>query len=127
MARPSHVRNAVRMRMAGDPRHGWSVDELKAELDASDISADYSSVFRALVWLETRGFVQSVDLGDGKTRFESRREHHEHVQCERCGSVSEVPGCLVERSASEIEAETGYRLTTHRLVLTGVCPTCAAA
>jgi len=114
------------MRMAGDPRHGWSVDELKAELDASDISADYSSVFRALVWLETRGFVQSVDLGDGKTRFESRREHHEHVQCERCGRVSEVPGCLVERSASDIEAETGYRLTTHRLVLTGICPTCAA-
>ena len=60
MARPSHVRDAVRLRIAGDPRHGWSVDELKARLDVaydgwlhqlgvrfvavSDSSVDFSAV-----------------------------------------------------------------------------------
>src|SRR5690348_14822581 len=124
MARPSHVRDAVRMRLAGDPRHGWSVDELKAELDAAGIRADFSSVFRALVWLEDTRVVESVDLGDGKTRYELARAHHEHVQCERCGSVKEVPGCLVEASTAGIEAATGFRLTSHRLLLSGVCPSC---
>ena len=127
MARPSHVRDAVRLRIAGDPRHGWSVDELKAELEEAGLRPDYSSVFRALVWLEEHGLIESVDLGDGKTRYESARAHHEHVQCERCGAVGEVPGCLVEESAANIESSTGYRLTSHRLVLSGVCPNCLSA
>ncbi len=126
MARPSHVRDAVRMRVAGDPRHGWSVDELKAELDGAGIRADFSSVFRALVWLQEKRIVDRIDLGDGKARYELARSHHEHVRCERCGTIKEIPGCLVEESTAGIEAATGFRLTRHRLVLAGVCPGCLA-
>jgi len=36
-----------------------------------------------------------------------------------------VGGCVVEGAAREIERITGYRLTSHSLVFSGVCPECA--
>lgn len=124
MPRPSHVRDAVAQRLLDRSRHGWTIDALQRDLHQAQIPADYSSVFRALVWLEARGDVQRIDLGDGKARYEASGEHHEHVQCERCGDVSAVPVCIVEGASAEIERSTGFQLQGHRLVLVGVCPDC---
>jgi Fur family ferric uptake transcriptional regulator len=125
--RPSHVRDAIRSRLSDRTRHGWAIDELQDDLRQAGVAADYSSVFRAVVWLEEQGAAQRVDLGDGKARYEAVSAHHEHVQCERCGDVAVVPGCVVEGAASEIERSTGFRLQAHRLVLTGLCPACQTA
>lgn len=126
MPRPSHVRDAVRERLLERSRHGWTIDDLQRDLHQATIPADYSSVFRALLWLEDHGVAQRVDLGDGKSRYEASGEHHEHVQCERCGGVSAVPVCIVEGAAGEIERSTGFQLQGHRLVLVGLCGDCRA-
>ena len=127
MPRPSHVRDALRRRIAAQPRHGWSLDELLQELRESGVSADFSSIFRGLNWLESEGEVQRVDLGDGKARYEANTGHHEHVLCERCGAVGEVPGCLVQGSTRLVEASTGFEITAHQLLFSGLCPECRAA
>lgn len=127
MARPSHVRDAVRARLTAGSRHGWTIEDLQRDLHGAEIPADYSSVFRSLVWLEGEGLAQRVDLGDGKARYEAAGSHHEHVQCESCGTVRVVPDCIVEDATGDIERSTGFRLQTHRLVLTGVCPDCQDA
>ena len=88
------------------------------------MSADFSSVFRALRHLEDEGAILRIDLGDGKARFERTGEHHEHVRCERCGAVAAVPGCLVESSAPAVERRTGFEITGHRLLFAGICPDC---
>lgn len=124
MPRPSPVRDAIRKRVLDGSRHGWAVDELHLDLESAGIPADYSTVFRALVWLEEQGVAQRVDLGDGKVRYEPAGRHHEHVQCERCGQVREVPDCLVDDASAEIERSTGFRLLSHHLTLSGICPTC---
>ena len=126
MARPSHVRDAVRARLSVGSRHGWTIEDLQRDLHQAAIAADYSSVFRSLVWLEAEGLAQRVDLGDGKQRYEAPGSHHEHVRCESCGTVMVVADCIVEEAAGEIERTTGFRLHGHRLVLTGVCPACQA-
>lgn len=126
MPRPSHVRDALRSRLADRGRHGWSIDELHEDLRAAGIAADYSSVFRALNWLEGEGLAQRVELGDGKARYEGASSHHEHVQCERCGTVAVIDACVIEQAAGEIEKLTGYKLRAHSLVLRGVCPSCQA-
>jgi len=87
------------------------------------MTADFSSVFRALRRLEDEGTVLRIDLGDGKARFEPTGEHHEHVRCERCGAVAAVPGCLVE-SSTAVERRTGFTITGHRLLFAGICPEC---
>jgi Fur family transcriptional regulator, peroxide stress response regulator len=122
--RPSPVRDAIRQCLTAQPRHGWSLDELLGQLHGVDVSADFSTVFRALNWLEGEGEVRRVDLGDGKARYEANTGHHEHVRCSSCGTVSEVPGCLVQGSTQLVEATTGFSITDHRLVFSGLCPTC---
>jgi Fe2+ or Zn2+ uptake regulation protein len=124
MSRPSHVRDAVRERIGTAARHSWSVEEMLDDLRAGGVSADFSSVFRGLVWCETQGLVRRVDVGDGRTHYERSGAHHDHVRCERCGTIAEVPGCLIEGAGERLRSLTGYAVSDHRLVFLGLCPGC---
>ena len=124
IARPSHIRPALTELLAEEARHDWTIEQLRSTLSDRGVTADFSSVFRALLRLEDEGAVLRIDLGDGKARFEPTGEHHEHVRCERCGAVAAVPGCLVESSAPAVERRTGFRITGHRLLFAGICPDC---
>src|SRR5919199_257570 len=124
MARPAHVRSAVERILEGSDRHDWSVDGLADALRAAGVDASFSAVWRALRHLERAGVARRVDLGDGKIRYEPAGAHHDHVQCEHCGAVSAVEGCVVEDAVRTIEASTGFSLSEHRLLFRGVCPPC---
>src|SRR5205807_10395485 len=89
MPRPSPVRDALRTCLTEHPRHGWSLDELLAALHGESVSADFSTVFRALNWLEAEGEVRRVDLGDGKARYEANTAHPEHTRCNSSGTASD--------------------------------------
>jgi Fe2+ or Zn2+ uptake regulation protein len=125
MSRPSHVRNAIEDLIASSPRHDWSADTVLAALTARSVPADYSSVCRGLARLERAGIIRRVNLGDGKTRYEADDEHHEHVRCDRCGSVAAVPGCSVSAARELAEAATGYFITGHHVLFSGLCADCS--
>jgi Fur family ferric uptake transcriptional regulator len=124
--RPSPVTDAVKAVIAGEDRHAWALDELLDAVRRRIPSADFSTVFRAMQALERAGVVEQVDLGDGKARYETRREHHEHIRCTVCGTVAEVPGCVVEDVMAQIQRRTGYQVSSHHVVFAGVCRPCRA-
>lgn len=124
MPRPSPVTDAVRSIVAGDDHHLWSLDELHARVREEVDSANFSTILRAVTTLETSGFLDRVDLGDGRARFEVHQDHHEHVRCSTCGRVAEVPGCVVEDAAAAVRASTGFQVRGHQLVFSGTCPEC---
>jgi Fe2+ or Zn2+ uptake regulation protein len=126
MPRPSPVRDALERVFAGHDHRTWSLEELVDRVRETVGGGDFSTVFRAVGVLEKKGQIQRVDLGDGLSRYEARRDHHEHVRCDSCGRVAEVQGCAVAGAAREIERVTGYLLTSHSLVFSGLCPDCAA-
>lgn len=119
--------DAVRRLFEARGRHAWSIEELHQAAIAALGGADYSSVFRAVAALEKEGFIDRVDLGDKHARFEIRDDHHEHVRCDSCGRIAEVPGCVVEDVTDRISGTTGYRITSHEVVFRGLCPACTAA
>lgn len=127
MPRPSPVRDSLEEIFSRHEHQAWSLEELVERVHSKLGAGDYSTVFRAVGVLEGKGVVQRIDLGDGLSRYEARRDHHEHVRCDVCGRVAEVEGCVVEGATREIERTTGYRLTSHSLVFSGVCPECATA
>ena len=110
MARPSHVRDSVRELLEGSDRHDWSIEDLHAGVLATGLPADYSSVFRAVTWLERRGVIGQVALGDSRVRYELAGRHHDHVRCDECGTVSSLPALSVEK----------YLMTWPSLVSTGL-------
>jgi len=125
--RPSPVRDALREIFASPGHQAWSLDELLGRVRSEVGAGDYSTVFRAVGVLEAEGLIQRVDVGDGLARYETSGGHHDHVRCDSCGRVAEVPECVLEDAAKEIEASTGYRLSGHSLVFSGLCPACSGA
>jgi Fur family ferric uptake transcriptional regulator len=118
------VTDRVRALVLAGERHAWSLDELHEAVRGEIPTAVYSSVFRAVLDLERRGTVRRVDLGDGKVRYEPEGTHHEHVKCTACGTVAEVPGCVVEEATAAVQRQTSFVITGHRVVFTGLCPRC---
>lgn len=127
MPRPSPVTDEVRRLFETHERHAWSIDELHDTVRSSLGSADYSSVFRAVTQLERQGFIDKIDLGEGHARFELREGHHEHIRCDSCGRVAEVPVCVLDDATSQVQKLTGYRVLSHQVVFGGLCQECASA
>jgi len=126
MPRPSPISDAVRRLFDRQERHAWSIDELHETVRSSLGSADYSSVFRAVSLLEREGVIDKIDLGEGHARFELREAHHEHIRCDSCGRVEEVPVCVLDDAAAQVQTLTGYSVHSHQVVFAGLCRDCAA-
>lgn len=91
-----------------------------------------SSVYRNLDVLVQAGVVHRI-VGSGDfARFELAEdltEHHHHLICSSCGSVADFTvSPQLERSLTRafdrVAGETGFRASSHRLDLVGVCSSC---
>lgn len=127
MPRPSPVTDAIRDLFESRARHSWSLSELHEGARERLGDADYSTVFRAVTAMERDGLLVRIEVGDGKARYELRDDHHEHVRCDVCGKVAEVPGCSLEDVEAAVRSSTGFAVTSHQLVFNGICPDCASA
>jgi Fe2+ or Zn2+ uptake regulation protein len=127
VARPSPVSDQVKSLFAAEQRHLWSIDELHEAVVRELGGADYSTVFRAVLGFEKDGLIHRIDLGDGKVHYELAEEHHEHIRCDLCGRVVEVPGCVLEDASAAVTSSTGFKVTSHQLLFSGVCPDCKSA
>lgn len=112
---------------ASGAKHLWSIDELHGAVVKVLGAADYSTVFRAVSGLEREESVKRVDLGDGKVHYELSDTHHEHIRCDDCGRVDEIAGCILEDASSAVTSSTGFRVTSHQLLFSGICPDCESA
>ena len=92
-----------------------------------------SSVYRNLSVLEQAGVVHRVVATDEFARYELAQdltEHHHHLICSVCGSVSDftvTPKLERELTAALARAahDRDFRVEAHRLDLVGVCTDCS--
>lgn len=78
-----------------------------------------------VAFLEEEGAVQKVEVGDGRSRYERAEPHHDHGRCTDCGRVAELRGaCRLVDADQELSRATGFQISRHYLVVTGLCPDC---
>lgn len=124
MGRRARIPQAIGDLMAAGARHAWTLEEIQAGLASRGMGANFSSVFRAVERLETEGALRRLNLDDGPTRFERGGAHHDHLHCVKCGLLVPVP-CLARRiDLAALEAETGFSIIAHDIVLNGLCAAC---
>lgn len=84
------------------------------------------TIYRNLERFVKEGWAESMLGKDQVMRFVrcQSRHHHHHVQCEVCGRTGEVDGCAVGTAIASMEAQSGFRITKHQLLLFGICREC---
>jgi Fur family ferric uptake transcriptional regulator len=119
-------RLAIAEAVLASDRH-LSVEELAAELESRGAAAGTATIYRTLELLQTSGLVAERDFGEGFKRYEPTRDvpHHEHLLCTVCGRVTEFRDERLERMTTLIAEANGYLRQRHRLVIYGVCESCA--
>lgn len=88
-------------------------------------SVGLTTVYRTLQQMVEGGELDALRTGDGELAY--RRcsgGHHHHLVCRSCGATVEVSGPAVERWASQIATENGFRDVSHDLEIFGTCSRC---
>lgn len=104
----------------------FTADELLASCRDQDPKVSRATVYRTLAVLESAGFVESLETGDGGRRFEHvlGHDHHDHMVCLACGRILEFHDEELERRQEASARRLGFRIERHSLRLYGTCREC---
>lgn len=110
----------------GKNRHYTAEDVYKELLDAKEEIA-FATVYRVLTQFENAGLVLRHNFEGGRSVFElDNGEHHDHMVCAKCTTVTEFYDPLIEERQKLVAEEYGFKLEDHSLYMYGLCKNCQA-
>ena len=125
--RVTEPRRAVAELVAARDGH-FTAAELVADARRSCPGVGRATIFRALDLFATLGLVERVDLPAGAHAYVAcDAVHHHHAICTRCGRSSDVDDLGLADVLAEVAGRSGFKVTTHRLEVFGLCAACQAA
>ena len=84
-----------------------------------------ATVYKTIHLLEEEGQVLELEFSDMGNRYDGNKPYpHPHVICKKCGTIVDSEAMELQEVTRRIAAETGYRITSHRLDFYGLCPRC---
>ncbi len=87
-------------------------------------SISLGTVYRNLRLLKETGNILELDFSAGPSRFDANGRDHCHLRCEKCGSIFDVAEPVDKRIEDRVAKKTGFKVTHHRLELSGLCRDC---
>ncbi len=98
------------------------VEDIYFSMRDKGLNVSRATVYRTLELLVKHHLVRRLDLGEGKYRFENRKEkHHDHIICLDCNKIMEFVNERIEELQEEVAEEYGFILTKHVHQLFGHC------
>ena len=101
-----------------------TADEVAADVQRRFPSVNISTVYRTLDTLEDLGVIDHVHLGHGRAVYHLADEDHQHLVCERCESVEELPASKLRPLIRTIERDHGFEVDRRHFAIVGVCKGC---
>jgi Fe2+ or Zn2+ uptake regulation protein len=101
-----------------------TADDLAARVQRRFPSVNVSTVYRTLDALEELGIIDHVHLGHGRAVYHLADEDHQHLVCERCETVEELPPGKSKSFAAMLERDFGFTLDRRHFAIVGVCRRC---
>jgi Fur family ferric uptake transcriptional regulator len=97
----------------------------KAQEKLPDVG--FATVYRTLKHLTSCGLARELDFGDGRIQYEPEynRRHHDHLICTKCGTYIEFFNPRIEELQEQAGRKHGFKITSHRMQLYGLCRKCA--
>jgi Fur family ferric uptake transcriptional regulator len=102
------------------------IDQLPRKGEENYVSRP--TVYRTLKEFVDAGLLRSFQL-DGRTVYEHDYGYpqHDHFYCTKCRSLIEFQSEELIRLRDAVAAEQNFRVSSHRLIIQGVCQSCAKA
>jgi Fur family transcriptional regulator, ferric uptake regulator len=105
--------------------HHLSAESIHQQLKDQGDDVGLATVYRVLIQFETAGLIRRHNFEGGFSVFEIEQgHHHDHMVCERCGTVKEFFDDSIEKRQSEIAKEAGFQITEHHHTIYGICNKC---
>jgi len=99
-----------------------SAQSIHGELREQGSGIGLATVYRALQGLVEDQQVDALRTDEGEVVYRRcSRGHHHHLVCRECGRTVEVEGPAVERWATRVADEHGFRDVSHTLEIFGTC------
>lgn len=106
-------------------RHLSAEDIYKILIEQGD-DVGLATVYRVLTQFETAGLVIRHGFDDNRAVFElDHGEHHDHLVCTKCGTVTEFVDDLIEQRQAIIAQNHNFQMTAHSLYIFGLCANCS--
>lgn len=116
------VLKVIHERMRGD---AFSLQDMMNEM----VTADNSSVFRALTLFAEKRLLHTIDDGSGMQKYclcscpnHDHRHGHVHFTCTLCQRTM----CLTDMPIPQISLPDGFEVQDVEFIVKGICPRCSA-
>ncbi len=102
-----------------------SVEDLADRVQAGHPGIHRATVYRTLDTLSDLGMVEHTHFGHGPAVYHLRSDLHQHLICESCGKVVEVPSSVFKRVERDLDDNYGFVMRSQHFAIEGRCRTCA--
>lgn len=103
-----------------------SKQELVEKLKIRKIKPDRSTIYRELQFLTNNHIVIKNTIA-GTDYYEIQQDHHDHLVCMSCNSISRVDiGNHLEKQEKQIAKQNKFNIAHHSLEFYGYCHKCQA-
>ena len=123
--RMTKARRAL-LRSLVDANGHLTADDLAAMVQVRHPDVHRSTIYRSLDALEHLGLVDHVHLGHGRAVYHLSDDDHQHLVCDNCGSVAEVPESLFVPLGRALLREYGFSVRSKHFAVLGRCSKCSS-
>jgi Fur family ferric uptake transcriptional regulator len=103
-----------------DARGHVTAEDLAVDIQEQHPEIHLSTVYRTLDSLEKLGIVEHTHVGHGPAVYHVGITH-QHLVCEECGAVIDVPTHLLEGVGDSLRQQYGFELHIGHFALLGRC------
>jgi len=90
-----------------------------------DLKTGIATVYRTLALLEESQMVTSLSFGAQGKKYElGAKEHHDHMICTECGTITEFVDANIEERQHLITEKLGFKMSDHSMQIYGICKNC---
>ena len=91
-----------------------------------ELKIGIATVYRTLSLLEEAELVTSLSFGSQGKKYElGAKEHHDHMICTVCGSITEFVDEEIEKRQRIITKRHGFTMSDHSMQIYGICADCS--
>ncbi|MDP3296602.1 MAG: Fur family transcriptional regulator [Thermodesulfovibrionia bacterium] len=103
-----------------------TAEDLYKKIGRKHKGIGFTTVYRTLKLLTTLGLATERVFADNLTRYEPlpAEDHHDHLICINCGTITEFENMKMERLQEKISNEFGFYTVIHKMEIYGYCKKC---